>query len=276
MKNYWVQKDDWFYAWKFSIDPRSISVEALAGFAVAANAELEREKILEVETFIQGMNRYTYNRAEHGTMASYCSQLFSAKALIQLPCGYLRAGRGSVGSTIAYYDRNDVLVEQNVADLGILLRDLEPVPGAIFGYLRNRGNSPMEALGSVFSVDEIQSLSKVQFTLTTNSNIWSPYLYWTGHPWGSRPNVYYDNRELANRHTTRLNRVIGTLADMTAELGGKWELLDDGEFATARGIDLDPRLNGDIAHGAELTEWPDLFEKDYFVPMEERDYDLGR
>jgi hypothetical protein len=274
MRNYWVQRESWQYAWDCTVDPRQVSVAALRDFAIASNELLEREQLLEVQTFTHARGYYAYRRAEHGSMAAYCRWLFDNHNLVQFPFGDVHHDNKST-TKVAYYNREDALVEASVADLGLLLRDLEPVPGAILGYLRRRGGAPIEATGTVFPAD-VSRTEAVGFQLTTRSNIWAPYLYWTGHPWGAQPGVYYDNRELAQHHSTRLNRVISTLADMTAELGGTWTLCaeDSGEFATDRGIDLDPVLAGKLADGAELTPWPDRFEEDG-IPMVERDYECG-
>ncbi len=275
MRNYWVQRDSWQYVWNCAIDPRTVSVAALRDFAIAANELLEREQVLEVQTFTHARGYYTYRREEHGGMAAYCRSLFDNHNLIQFPFG--DADNGNVSTTrVAYFDRLDELVEASVADLGVLLRDLEPVPGAILRYLRRQGNAPIEVTGDVVPVAQLHEARSVGFQLTTHSNIWAPYLYWTGHPWGPQAGVYYDNRELSQRHTTRLNGVIATLADMTAELGGTWALSveDSGQFATDRGIDLAPVLPGKLAEGAELAVWPDQFEENG-IPMVERDYEYG-
>lgn len=273
MRNYWVQKDKWMYAWTFSIDPREVSGAALAEFAVLANEVLEREQILQVEYFRHGQNLYEYRREVDGGMAQHCQRLYREQSLIQFPSGDVERGNRAT-SNIAYYDRKDTLVVAPVSDLGILLRDLEPTPGAILRYLRRRGHAPIEVTGAVVATSELATRSSISFHLATHSNIWAPYLYWTGHPWGPQAGVYYDNRELAQHHTTRLNRVIAALADMTAELGGTWKLSEPAQFATDRGIDLDPVLPGKLAEGAELAAWPDQFEEDG-IPMVERNYEYG-
>jgi hypothetical protein len=275
MRNYWVQKANWFYAWRCSLDPLQVTIRSLSEFAIAVNDLLEKENILVVDSFDNPRSLYRYRRVEHGSMATFCRQLFEQQGLIQFPFADLESEDNAVNTTLAYYNANNKLVEKPVQDLGLLLRDLEPVPGAISGYLRRRGFSPIVASGLVFKPSDIRNYQTVGFGLHTYSNIWAPYCYWTGHPW-SEQHLFFDNRPLAYRHTTRLNRVLSQLADMTAELGGTWTINEPGLFATERGINLEPILDAPVAEGAELVEWPDLFQEGLVVPEEERDYEFGR
>ncbi len=183
MRNYWVQKEDWLYAWQCSIAPQNVSLEALRDFAIAANELLESEQILDVQTFKHSSNLYSYDRKEHGTMARSCQRLFDEQHLLQLPSGNLQH-ENRCSTKVVYYDRRDELVEASVADLGVLLRDLDPMPGAILRYFRRRGHAPIEVTGAVVATSELATRSSVWFHLATHSNIWAPYLYWTGHPWG--------------------------------------------------------------------------------------------
>jgi hypothetical protein len=43
----------------------------------------------------------------------------------------------------------------------------------------------------------------------------------------SEPWQWYDNSELALRHTPRLNRFLRRVKELTLEYGGRWELSDD-------------------------------------------------
>jgi hypothetical protein len=276
MRNYWVQKDDdSFYSWNFTIDPSNVSIQAISDLAIFVNDVLEQEKLLVIDAFDDPRGQYQYRRAEHGSMASFCKHLFDKNGLIQFPNGDLdlRTNINAMTTTLAYYNANDKLVEKPVQDLGILLRDLEPVPGAILKHLRRRGYPPLRASGSTTMLSDIHSRQVVGFSLDTFSNIWAPYIWRSSHPWRNRE-MYFDNRPLAYRHTTRLNRVLSKFADMATELGGTWALIEAGPFAHDRGINLEPVLDAAVAEGAENVEWVDIFDE-YGVDEDQRDYDFG-
>jgi hypothetical protein len=129
---------------------------------------------------------------------------------------------------IAFY-RGDAVVEEEIGDVGALLRELRPDKIETCGMFM-RGASPVTVLGGSVPVDWAQEV-RVQIRLDTD--IWFPYV--TGMceeipEEGNKPDLY-DNRELAARHTPRLNAFLGEIRRLSIELGGRWEVLDLDGFA---------------------------------------------
>lgn len=126
-------------------------------------------------------------------------------------------------STLAYYNRAGI-VEQPVDDIGALLDRLRgPVsdwhrfaidpaaPIAVHGHAINykQGATGMSA----------HELPTTSVELHLHSDIWLP---WVRGPLDPEKDELYDNRELAARHTTRLNRFLDELRRMTVDQGGSW------------------------------------------------------
>jgi hypothetical protein len=140
-------------------------------------------------------------------------------------CNLGRGGR--VPAKLAWYDERDQLTEGFVEDLGELLRTLEPVPGSITDGSMERGLSPIEISG--YEIEYVgeppSSRLSTEYPRTIGfslfSDIWFPFVSGAAHPWydGKR---YFDNRELASRHTPRLNRFLAETKAAVIEAGGTW------------------------------------------------------
>jgi hypothetical protein len=129
---------------------------------------------------------------------------------------------------IAFY-RGGAVVEEEVGDAGALLRELCPDKLETCGMFM-RGASPVTVLGGSVPVDWTQEV-RVQVRLDTD--IWFPDV--TGMceeipEVGHKPDLY-DTRELASRHTPRLNAFLDEIRRLSIELGGRWELLEVEGFA---------------------------------------------
>jgi hypothetical protein len=126
-------------------------------------------------------------------------------------------------SRLAFY-RGDTIVEEEVDDIGELLRELRP------DRIRTRGMF-MRSAPAVCVVGEAAAIDKtrdVRIQVRLDTDIWFPHVMGMLEDPpedGEKPDMY-DNRALAERHTPRLNAFLGELRQLAIELGGRWEQLE--------------------------------------------------
>ena len=120
---------------------------------------------------------------------------------------------------VAFY-RDGAIVEEEVSDLGALLRELRPELVEASRMLM-RGASPVTVLGASVPVDWPADV-RIQIRLDTD--IWLPQVMGLAEeiPEDEPKPDLYDNFELARRHTPRLNAFLAELQQTIAELGGRW------------------------------------------------------
>lgn len=150
-------------------------------------------------------------------------------------------------SRLCWYDRNDEVTEGEVSDLGMLLRTLEPADGAISRYVSDVGSPPLAVSGSIFRYRDgrlVRGIGDQVLLFTTHSDIWFPFVTGDAHPsWDGES--YFDNRDLANRHTPRLNAFLDEVASAVEAAGGRWSIEAEcvartlAPWVTERGIRLD-------------------------------------
>lgn len=157
-----------------------------------------------------------------------------------LPVDGARFGSATV---LAYYEWDGSIVEEPVSDVGGLLARLRPndvddsdvlmatvAPVTIRGTLVDRGDP---GRSEWFAVPDHPFV-----TFSLHSDIWFPWV--RGLLEEDDGPRWHDNRELAARHTPRLNQFLDAVRDATERLGGSLRLDEPpGPFgATDRGIDL--------------------------------------
>jgi hypothetical protein len=128
---------------------------------------------------------------------------------------------------LAFY-RNDDLVEEEIGDAGALLRELRPDEVETCRMFM-RAASPVTVLGDSIPLDWAREV-RVQLRLDTD--IWFPSVMGMLEDIpeeGLKPDRY-DNRELALRHTPRLNAFLAEIRQLALEAGGRWEVLDVGDL----------------------------------------------
>ena len=124
---------------------------------------------------------------------------------------------------IAFY-RDEEIVEAEVGDVGALLRELRPDKIGTAGMFM-RSASPVSVMGSSVDVNDDQEV-RIQVRLDTD--IWFPRVMGMLEdiPEDELKPDFYDNRELAKRHTPRLNAFLNELRRSAVALGGRWEVLE--------------------------------------------------
>ncbi|MEZ4401309.1 MAG: hypothetical protein R3B06_14885 [Kofleriaceae bacterium] len=247
MRNYWVQTESEQVEWSVdllaSLDPTTL-VDLLCEIARLAS-------IHEVASMDVAAIRIELTEAlrEHQ----------------RVDCSLTR--RRTPSAKCAWFTREGKLTEGDTTNLGALLRTLEPTPGAISARYSSSW-SPLSILGSTvrFANGPTKDVSScVSFGFTTCSDIWFPFVLGIAHPScdGKR---YFDNRELAARHTPRLNQFLAQVAELTAAAGATWSVTDGmvspqlQPWVTERGIRLDGPVPPLMPSELVDVPWPSLDE----------------
>lgn len=168
---------------------------------------------------------------------------------------------------LAWYSRSGEVQEGRVGDLGSLLESLQPAPNTIALHDRARGFPPVALLGGQLVYAGTPAVCNargpVTFSVTLHSDIWFPYVIGASHP-ARDLERFFDNSELAKRHTPRLNAFLSKVARLVADAGGRWALDGDDSSAlylpwlSADGIRLDGSAPTLMAASVVDCEWPDL------------------
>ena len=120
--------------------------------------------------------------------------------------------------------RGSAVVEEEVGDLGALLRELRSDQIESCGMFM-RSASPVTVLGASYPLDWSR---EARIIIRLDTDLWFPEVIGLMEDFpdeGTKPD-FYDNRQLATRHTPRLNAFLGEIRRTTLELGGRWEKLE--------------------------------------------------
>ncbi len=148
---------------------------------------------------------------------------------------------------LSYYDLDGELIDKEVEDVGELLRQVRPLEYDLpddwrelteeqLFYAKKRINSYKPQGSAIFFYGNLSTGKSsddigAHLSIELYTDIWFPevggYLEDQDTPYGHR--IFYDNRELALRHTPRLNRFLTGVRDLTLEFGGTWSVDRDPE-----------------------------------------------
>jgi hypothetical protein len=148
--------------------------------------------------------------------------------------GLLPEYRVIAPARLSYYDLDGDLIDKEVEDVGELLQRLRPMPFDLSEEERNSYNYDKKSymasgsaifLGGQFISKDSSSDYCTYLRIYLHTDIWFPKVggFLEDHsPYQSR--VFHDNRELALRHTPRLNQFLASVRDLTLEFGGTWKV----------------------------------------------------
>jgi hypothetical protein len=268
MKNLWIQTDHAFATWIADLTALADRPAAMLDVVCAALEAGARHRVFEVlEAPVIG-----YRRDEDGALAprlrgalarDQVLDLFGFTGAAMMP-GHPRSS--TVEATIAYYDAGERIVERAVRDPGELLASLEPAPGSIprscmrrYPAVRITGRRYAE-VGRLARVDHSRHPLPVAALIALHSDLWFPWVFGSAHPDADHRRMF-DNRELARRHTPRLNAFLREIAAAVRGAGGRFAVHADETATWGRDwIDDDGvRLDWQPAHvmpqEALAAEW---------------------
>lgn len=266
-KNYWVIQDKYeFASWgvKFPLDTMNAPWEMLPFLQKVLEAA-EREEVFRlVKAPWQKGDLDLYQdleylaRPEGPTYAQYIEQILvkTGKLIFfrQLSSitGLLPEYRIIAPARLSYYDINGELRDEEVKDVGELLRQVRPTQDDLPDYWPEL--SEQEILEEKKSIDKSYKSEGSAIFFGGNivpkdserdygsylyinlyTDIWFPKVggFLEDQPVLYEDRVFYDNSELALRHTPRLNRFLASVRDLTLEIGGTWHVDKDKESTEA-------------------------------------------
>jgi hypothetical protein len=254
MKNLWIHTDPAFVTWIADFTAIAKQPASILEFVRALLTAGAAHRIFEVvEAPLIG-----YRRDHDGALGDVLGRLLEHDRVLDM-FGFTGSAMmpgpptsSIVETTLAYYDREDRLVERVVTDQGAVLASLEPVPDSIpNGFMTHypavritgrryagvREGVPVgravRITGDRYAdvregapVDRSAHPLRVAVYLGIHSDIWFPWVYGSAHPDADHRRMF-DNRELANRHTPRLNAFLGEVAAAARRIGGSFGVWPD-------------------------------------------------
>jgi hypothetical protein len=242
MKNLWIQTENAFVTWVADFTAISTHPAAILEFVRSLLASGAKHRIFEVvEAPMIG-----YRRDRNSALGDVLGRLLEHDKVLDL-FGFTGSAMmpgtptsSIVETTLSYYNHEDQLVERVVTDLGALLASLEPVPDSIpngfmtrYPAIRIIGDRYVGVREGI-SVDNSAHPYPVAVYLGIHSDIWFPWVYGSAHPECDHRRMF-DNRELASRHTPRLNAFLGELATAARRAGGSFGVWPGGTGKLAAG-----------------------------------------
>jgi hypothetical protein len=230
MRNVWVQTDYPYATWVADLTSVSAQPEQVLDIVLAIlDAGARHRVFLPVELpllgYAHGQGRelarlVTLQWTEHHVVDAFA---FTGAALAPGA-----PGSSTVEAEVAWFDRDGTLVVAPTANLGAVLRSLAPAPGAIkrfsepFPPVRITGPR-LHYEGEPPALPAWDPDESIEIRVAVHSDIWMPYVFGSLHPLAN-PELRFDNRELANIHTPRLNAFLRDVAVAIERAGGDWQL----------------------------------------------------
>lgn len=247
MRNLWIQTENAFATWiadLTALRDRPDDLVALAEVILDAGARHAVFTPVEVPNLDlrRGQGPAVAERVRARWRDQRAVDLFAFTDAAMQPGA---PGSSTVEATMAWYAADDRLVEGAVADLGAVLRALEPVPGSIpDGF--TTPYPPVRITGPELIYDEARTTlvepsvrRAANVRIAIHADIWFPFVFGSAHPDADHRRMF-DNRELAQRHTPRLNAFLIEVGDQVVKAGGAWRV-DEDETGTNAALWLDER-----------------------------------
>lgn len=234
MKNLWIQAENAFATWIADFTPISAKPAAILDFVRAVLISGKKHRVFDVSE----APTIGYRRGAGLTLDQRLADLLSHDRILDL-FGFTGAamlpgisGSSTVEAALCYYDRSGQLVEGATTDPGALLASLEPAPDSIpNGMMRHY--PAMRVTGRQYvSVQEGTPVDRsahpypVAALFAVHSDIWFPWIFGSAHPEADHVRMF-DNRELANCHTPRLNAFLTEIATVARRSGGTFGVWPD-------------------------------------------------
>jgi hypothetical protein len=265
--NYWVMQDEpEFASWgaKFPLGKMNDPWEMLSFLQqVLKAAEMEEVFHLVKAPWQKGdldlyQNLEYRARTDGPTYSQYLEQILAEtgkliffRQLFSMP-DLLPEYRVVAPARLSYYDINGELRDEEVEDVGELLRQVRPTQDDLLNHWPElseeeikrkkkfidksyKGGGSAIFFGGNFVPKDSESDYGSHLYINLFTDIWFPKVggFLEEQPVWYEDRVFYDNRELALRHTPRLNRFLANVRDITLEMGGTWYVDKDG-YPTSR------------------------------------------
>lgn len=270
MCNLWIQTEAPFATWMADLRSLRTRPEDLLEFVrVVLEAGAEHQMFQVLEAPLIGYLR----ERDGGDLAQRLVRLRREEGIVDV-FAFTGAAMGARPSPVVHGLRRNGLLRRvrscggrACTDLGALLETHEPTPDAIPpGFKRHyppvRIMGPrLEYGGASPEPTNFPASRPVTVRFELHSDIWFPWIFGSAHPESDHERMF-DNRELACRHTLRLNAFLRAVSAKALALGGRWsvDLEETGENALLwldeQGIQLDAEPPAEVMPPEALdAEW---------------------
>jgi hypothetical protein len=207
-------------------------------------------RVLETEKLGRGFEKYYYNRTEDKeSYVEFADRLFKyEEASPDILFYHARNAPTNprIQTKLCYYNLQSEIEEEFCDILSLAeklmpgayssLEDFASAVGILYGNCIKWSNEDeLEAKNKEFPdtdfIENGKRYSAFDLSISLHTNIWFSWVRGP-HEWGLindewviiKEGEWYDNRELANRHTPRFNEFIQQVKKLTLEMGGIWEI----------------------------------------------------
>lgn len=240
-KNHWISsRDTEFASWKCAFPDQKMSTKEEIWPFVKGILEIGEQE--EVYRVVETYSHIGFKATSDRNYVEHLEEFFQnheqlpmwEKILSGYPYRHPKKGAFCAQARLSYYEVDGTLKEAMVDDVGMLLKRLRA------GVLEDDDsrsfierhfmstNNPIRLSGSQGWHRDDGEFDTGYLYINLYTNIWFPtvtgYLEDFDRPNREKP---FDNSELAQLHTPRLNRFLNRLRDLTLELGGIWSLVGD-------------------------------------------------
>ncbi|MEM9950387.1 MAG: hypothetical protein AAF846_02210 [Chloroflexota bacterium] len=254
MKNYWVSNNSVDYAtWTIQFYHLDISVETLKSFVAKLVDYSRKFQIAELKATpgLHGHIEDFHERSDYDYM-DYVEEVVQKYELFPLfNTHHSTLSKNSIVSKICYYNDLGDVETKSIDNAGQILRQTRSEALSLTHSSKYMSDAPPIRLGCQFLPVKNGMIAENWFVLlvTLHSDIWFPHVYDLldrGEALSKRIkyNQPYDNSELANCHTKRLNKFLASIRHETVKIGAEWSLDPDAppiikDMMTESGIILD-------------------------------------
>ncbi len=251
MKNLWIQTEHAFATWTADFDKDASAPAKLLDTLRSTLISGEAHGVF-VPRSVPGLG---YRQGASGTLSDLLDRRWQNERILDL--ADFSDSAAEVAASLCLYDRDDQLSQRFVTDLGAELRALEPTPDVIpLGFTKKF--APVKLFGPRLSATPCALPTSLRISL--HSDIWFPYVHGGAHPHADFVR-YFDNRELAQCHTPRLNSFLSEVAATVSKLNGTWRLVEEDAALSLRpwmshgGIAVDGPVPSLMPPEALSAEW---------------------
>lgn len=240
MKNLWIQTEPAFVTWTADLTEIQHNPDALFTFLKSV---FDAGSKYEIFTVVEAPE-ISFARDAGANICDRLVTLFKMQNVVDLFAftGAAMAPGAPRSSTVeaklAWYDGSGKCIEGLCTDLATILQSLEPVEDSIpTGFMKHL--PPLRVTGPRLTYNNqnpdhldlsLRDSAVVYFAI--HSDIWFPWLYGSAHPLCDHKHMF-DNRELAQKHTPRLNNFLQDINNVVTQMGGTWSIYlpETGEAA---------------------------------------------
>jgi hypothetical protein len=235
-RNYWSSYREPLWEWEISFDWTRTRPEQLVWWTGEALAILYETGIYKVYAVPE--IGYSSPTADPRPLAALIANRYRTEGVIDMfyfsEFAWIGNPDYEIATTLSYFGNQDVMVTEDCKDVGDLQIRLHPWLDETVDFVYHR--KAIVISGALFApyrpnyatVNVCYNPKYLYLRMMTYTDIWLPTVVGWNHPdFDGEPR--FPNQELAARNAPRLNQAIRALREMTAAIGGTWQVADEYE-----------------------------------------------